>query len=106
MMAESFFQSVYETVERIPYGRVLSYGDIARAIGYPNRARFVGVAMRVCPEHLPWHRVVMADGSIAGGGYAPLRRMLLEREGVPFLPDGRVDMKNCRADLSADGKSV
>ncbi len=98
-MAESFFQSVYETVAKIPYGQVASYGDIARAIGYPRRARFVGFAMRVCPEQLPWHRVVMADGSIAGGDFAPVRGMLLEREGIPFLPDGRVDLKKCRAVL-------
>ena len=96
-MAESFFQSVYEIVKRIPCGSVVSYGDIARAIGYPRKARFVGFAMRACPEELPWHRVVMADGSIAGGDFAPIRRMLLEREGVPFLRDGRVDMEQCRA---------
>lgn len=96
-MIGSFFQSVYAIVARIPYGRVVTYGDIARAIGYPNRARFVGFAMRACPEELPWHRVVMADGSITGGGYAPVRRAKLEAEGVPFLPDGRVDLSACRA---------
>ncbi|MBR0507846.1 MAG: MGMT family protein [Clostridia bacterium] len=101
-MAGAFFQSVYEVVARIPYGRVLCYGDIARMIGYPNRARFVGFAMRACPDRLPWHRVVMADGSIAGGDFAPLRRALLEREGVPFLPDGRVDLRACRAALPPD----
>lgn len=102
-MADSFFQRVYAVVERIPYGRVLSYGDIARLIGYPRRARFVGFAMRACPEGLPWHRVVMADGSITGGAFAPVRRMLLEREGVPFLPDGRVDIKECRATVPPFG---
>lgn len=95
-MSESFFQSVYAIVKQIPYGKVVSYGDIARAIGYPRCARFVGFAMRACPEDLPWHRVVTADGSITGGDFAPVRRMLLEREGVPFLPDGRVDMQKCR----------
>ena len=83
----------------IPCGRVVSYGDIARAIGYPRKARFVGFAMRACPDELPWHRVVMADGSIAGGAFAPVREMLLRQEGVPFLPDGRVDMKKCRAPI-------
>ena len=96
-MADSFFQKVYAVVANVPFGKVVSYGDIAKAIGDPRKARFVGFAMRVCPEDLPWHRVVMADGSIAGGGYAPLREMLLKEEGVPFLPDGRVDMKKCRA---------
>lgn len=98
-MEGTFFQSVYAVVAAIPYGKVVSYGDIARSIGYPRRARFVGFAMRVCPEDLPWHRVVMADGSIAGGDFAPVRRMLLEREDVPFLPDGRVDIARCRAML-------
>lgn len=95
-MAETFFQSVYEVVAQIPYGRVMTYGDIARAIGYPRRARFVGFAMRHCPEQLPWHRVVMADGTLTGGGWEPVRRMLLQQEGVPFLPDGRIDLCACR----------
>ena len=95
-MAGTFFQSVYEVVAAIPYGRVMTYGDIAEAIGFPYRARFVGYAMRVCPEGLPWHRVVKADGSVAGGEWAQIRRMLLEREGVPFLSNGCVDLDTCR----------
>ena len=95
-MEGSFFQSVYAVVAQIPYGRVMTYGDIARTLGYPRRARFVGFAMRACPDALPWHRVVMADGSITGGEWAQIRRMLLLREGVPFLSDGRVDLNSCR----------
>ena len=95
-MAKTFFQAVYEIVAQIPYGRVMTYGDIARAIGCPRNARFVGFAMRVCPEHLPWHRVVMADGTITGGEWASVRRMLLEKEDVPFLSDERVDLLKCR----------
>ena len=53
------------------------------------------LAMRRCPDALPWQRVVRADGSIAGGGYAALRRALLEGEGIPFTADGRVDMARC-----------
>ena len=104
-MAGSFFQNVYAVVATIPYGKVASYGDIAKAIGYPRRARFVGFAMRVCPEGLPWHRVVMSDGSITGGEFAPIREMLLKKENVPFLPDGRVDIRNCRASIQPqDGR--
>ncbi|MCL2573783.1 MAG: MGMT family protein [Defluviitaleaceae bacterium] len=88
-----FFEQVYEIVEKIPRGRVISYGQIAHKLGRPNGARAVGWAMRYCPEHLPWQRVVKADGSVTGGEYAELRRQLLEGEGVVFLPDGRVDMK-------------
>ena len=95
-MDSSFFQQVYALVVQIPYGRVISYGQIARLLGAPRAARQVGWAMRNCPDGLPWQRVVMADGSIAGGGWSELRRALLEQEGVPFLPDGRVDMARCR----------
>jgi len=88
----TFNEQVYEIVGQIPYGRVVSYGQIAHALGKPQGARAVGWAMRHCPEHLPWQRVVKADGAITGGGYALLRRELLEAEGVGFLLDGRVDM--------------
>ena len=80
---------------QIPYGRVISYGGIAKLLGRANGSRMVGWAMRRCPEQLPWHRVVKADGSIADGGEAGLRRALLAREGIPFLPDGRVDLGRC-----------
>ena len=90
-----FFKQVYDIVESIPYGRVISYGEIAFLLGRPRAAREVGRAMRYCPEDLPWQRVVMADGSVTGGNYADVRRALLESEDVLFLPDNRVDMDVC-----------
>ncbi len=95
-MDGSFFQQVYEIVRQIPRGKVISYGQIARLLGNPRAARQVGWAMRQCPDGLPWQRVVMGDGSIAGGGWGELRRELLVEEGVVFLPDGRVDMARCQ----------
>lgn len=92
----SFFENVYKIVGQIPYGKVISYGQIAQVLGYPRAARQVGWAMRRCPEGLPWQRIVMADGAIAGGQYSDLRRALLESEGVVFTPDGKVDMTVCR----------
>jgi len=91
-----FFKQVYEIVEQIPYGKVISYGEIAKLLGRPRAAREVGRAMRICPDGLPWQRVVMVDGSITGSAFADIRRGILESEDVPFLPDGRVDMKACR----------
>jgi len=91
----SFFDKVYEIVAMVPYGRVVSYGQIARMLGSPRAARTVGWALSVCPEHLPWQRVVRTDGSIAGGGFAELRRTMLHEEGVAFLADGRVNMDIC-----------
>ena len=87
-----FYQQVYETVKNVPYGKVISYGQIARILGRPRSAREVGRAMRICPDDIPWHRVVMADGTVTGGIFADIRKGMLESEGVTFLPDGRVDM--------------
>ena len=67
-------------------------------LGNPNAARTVGWALSACPEGLPWQRVVKADGTVAGGGFAELRRAILLEEGVPFLADGRVDMDACEWD--------
>ena len=82
-----FFPAVYEVVRQIPCGRVMSYGQIARLLGFPRAARQVGWAMRCCPDDIPWQRVVKDSGEIAGGEHA---------ECVTFLPDGRVDMPRCR----------
>ena len=92
----AFFQRVYQIVGQIPPGKVVSYGQIARLLGSPRAARQVGWAMRRCPDGLPWQRVVKADGSIAGGLHAPVRKALLEAEGIPFTLDGRVDMPLCQ----------
>lgn len=92
----SFFTSVYAVVARIPSGKVMSYAQIARVLGAPRAARQVGWAMRRCPDNVPWQRVVKESGEIDGGGHADFRRVLLEEEGVTFLPDGRVDMAKCR----------
>lgn len=93
---DTFATRVYAVVAQIPYGRVVSYGQIARMLGAPQSARQVGWAMRRCPDELPWQRVVRADGSVAGGGHAALRRALLEGEGIVFDPSGRVDMERHR----------
>ena len=89
----NFFERVYATVELIPHGMVMSYGQIAALLGNPRGARSVGWAMSSCSEKLPWHRVVKSDGSITGGHWAELRRERLIDEGVEFLIDGRVNME-------------
>jgi len=90
-----FYEKVYAIVEQIPCGKVLAYSQIARMLDKPRGAREVGRAMRHCPEHLPWQRVVKIDGAIADGIHADVRRVMLKAEGVAFLPDGRVDMESC-----------
>lgn len=95
-----FNESVYDVVRQIPCGRVTTYGRIARMIGRPRNARFVGFALHINPEPgiIPCHRVVFKDGSLAPGfafGGEDEQRRLLEAEGILFLPDGRVDMNRC-----------
>ena len=97
-----FFESVYRIVERIPYGKVVSYGQIAGMLGSPRAARQVGWAMRRCPDELPWQRVVKADGTVTGGEFAEIRRAMLESEDVPFISEYKVDIEACVWD--PDGK--
>ncbi|MCH5182718.1 MAG: MGMT family protein [Oscillospiraceae bacterium] len=100
----SVFERIYQQVERIPKGKVASYGLIAGAAGNPRWARVVGYALHVNPRpgEIPCHRVVKKDGSVAPGfafGGPNVQRDLLEAEGVTFLPDGRVDLAACGCSL-------
>jgi len=60
-------QAIWHVVCSIPRGQVSTYGAVARAAGFPGRARQAGFALRVAPKalNLPWHRVVAAGGRIA-----------------------------------------
>ena len=78
---------------QIPRGRVMTYGGLAAKVGVPGGARAVGNVMAGNPFPLviPCHRVIRSDGSLGGfGGGLPMKRALLEREGVVFDRNGRV----------------
>ncbi len=96
-----FFQRVYEIVARIPRGKVVTYGQIAAALGDPRQARTVGWALCSTPEwlNIPWHRVVNNSGGISTRytvGELNIQRKLLEDEGVVFYEDGRLDLERYR----------
>jgi methylated-DNA-protein-cysteine methyltransferase related protein len=79
---------VYALVKRIPKGRVITYGQLAKAVRLPGGARAAGRAMAACPrgQAIPWHRVVAAGGRIAiREPFAGLQRRLLESEGTRIL---------------------
>jgi len=89
-----FFQRVYEYLARVPAGRVVTYGQIAAALGNPRQARVVGWAMETCPEGLPWHRVVNASGGLSTSPrYGNLQQKLLEDEGICVSAGGKVDLR-------------
>ena len=89
------FQKIYAITARIPFGRVTTYGQIARLAGNPRMARIVGCALHCAPPELPCHRVVNRMGGLCDG-FQPMgratHRLLLEMEGIPFRPDGTVDL--------------
>ena len=85
---------MYETVAKIPAGRVATYGQIALMLGSPGAARTVGWAMRAGPVGLPCHRVIRSDGALAPADVFCGQRDMLENEGVRFLQNGRVDLKS------------
>lgn len=97
MAKGDFFERVYAYVRTVPCGKVVTYGQIARAIGSPRSARQVGFALHAnpCPGVIPCHRVVNRFGSLAEsfafGGIETQRELLLA-EGVAVDADGKVDL--------------
>jgi O-6-methylguanine DNA methyltransferase len=86
-----FAARVLSIVGRIPPGRVMTYGDVAKAAGRPSSARAVGRIMAVAAvPGLPYHRVIAAGGLLGGyGGLGTLKTSLLLAEGV-VVRRGRV----------------
>ena len=94
----SAYDRIYAVVRRIPRGRVMTYGQVAAAAGFPQAPRLAGYALYALAPgtELAWHRVVGAGGRLTLGRLSPdgalTQRMRLEREGVKFDPRGRVVM--------------
>jgi O-6-methylguanine DNA methyltransferase len=78
---------VLRVLQRIPPGRVATYGDVAALAGRPGAARAVGTIMRLARRPgLPYHRVVAAGGRVGGYGSAPgLKSALLRAEGLVIV---------------------
>ena len=98
---EAFYKDVYSVVKEIPSGKVISYGEIARFIGWPQHSRMVGKVMSAIPKELklPCHRVVNSLGKMAP--HWPEQKELLLLEGVLFRKNGCVNMKCCIWDWEA-----
>lgn len=91
----NLFARIYSLVRKIPRGRVVSYSQIARALGMPRGARTVGWAMHDCPNDVPWHRVVNAQGQISARptlGFQT-QRTRLKAEGVRFDRSDKIDLE-------------
>jgi methylated-DNA-protein-cysteine methyltransferase-like protein len=100
---QAFNERVWEIVRQIPAGQVTSYGQIAAMIPAPQgmdpksyeafASRWVGGAMAICPNEVPWQRVINSQGKLSLRPGAEEQRQLLEEEGVVFNERGKVDLK-------------
>ena len=90
MSNDNFFERVYTIARQIPYGKVTSYGAIAKALGTARSARMVGWAMNASHKHddIPAHRVVNRKGLLSGKHHfegTNLMQQLLENEGIKVV---------------------
>jgi methylated-DNA-protein-cysteine methyltransferase-like protein len=98
MSNDNFFERVYFIVRQIPYGKVTSYGAIAKALGTARSARMVGWAMNASHnlEDVPAHRVVNRKGLLTGKLHfdgTNLMQQLLESEGIVVMDNQIVDFE-------------
>ena len=98
MKKDDFFQRVDDVVRKIPFGRVSTYGLIARHLGSTSSARTVGWALNAChnDSSIPAHRVVNRNGVLTGKHHfkgIELMQQLLENEGVTIVDDKILDFE-------------
>ena len=96
---DKVFEKIYRLVLRIPPGRVMTYGQIARLLEERYSPRLVGWAMHATPHderNIPWHRVINSRGATSTGRITvqepDLQRLMLEAEGVVFDDRGHCDL--------------
>lgn len=90
-MDDEYVEEVLSIVERVPVGRVTTYGLIAEALGRGG-PRQVGAVMAAYGGPVPWWRVVRADGSLPDS-HLPVARQEYLVEGTPLRSSGSVDIR-------------
>jgi methylated-DNA-protein-cysteine methyltransferase related protein len=96
----SAWEAVWAIVREIPPGRVMTYGQVAGLLGHVISPAAVGWAMHVCPDDVPWHRVVNASGAFSTERLPDMppdvQRRMLAAEGVEIRLDGTLDLARYR----------
>lgn len=100
MKRNDSYQKIWAVVRQIPFGKVATYGQIARLAGFGGQPRLAGYALHNTPNdvEIPWHRVINAQGRISlpkEDGRYDLQKTLLEAEDVVFIGE-RVDLERFR----------
>ena len=90
MNGTPFQRAVWKEIDKIPYGKIVTYGEIARNIGRPKAARAVANACGANPNPIttPCHRVTCSNGDIGGySGVGGIKKKieLLRKEGVDLF---------------------
>ncbi len=103
--SDAYQSLVWAFVRQIPSGNVVTYGQIMKALPCPHgispeeyqlsASRWVGAAMAACPDDVPWHRVVNAQGKISHMSSANEQKQRLIGEGVLFIKN-RIDLAQCQ----------
>ncbi len=97
--SDDFYEKVYEVVAEIPFGRVTTYGAIARFLGIGGSARMVGYALnktlRTDGPDLPCHRVVNRLGELSGKAHFGhgVMESLLQQENITFVDENTIDLE-------------
>ena len=100
---EYFTEQVISLISQIPFGKVVSYGQVSRACGKPRAARQVVRILKIYSPKLdlPWHRVINSKNMISlgkGNGYEEQKSRLIA-EGIIFTDSDRIDPKQYRWDV-------
>lgn len=91
------FEKIYKVVSKIPKGKVLTYKKVAQLAKIKN-PRVVGFALHINknPSTVPCHRVVSVKGELTGYAFGGVKKKkeILQKEGIEFLENDLVDLKN------------
>ena len=95
-METSFYQRARDIIKKVPQGKVATYGQVAALAGNHRAARQIAWVLHSSSpkDNLPWHRIINTQGRISlrpGWGYER-QKALLQREGIVFDPNDRIDL--------------
>ncbi|MBA4464005.1 MAG: MGMT family protein [Nitrosopumilaceae archaeon] len=90
-------EKIYKKLLEVPKGKITTYGELAKAVGFTNGQRAVGKIMNKNPYPviIPCHRVVKSDGKIGGYAYGgEIKKNMLQKEGIKIKDDKILDWEN------------
>ena len=98
---QAWYAQIWNLARQVPEGKVATYGQLAQMLPAPPgfsldykafSPRWAGDAMAVCPDDVPWHRIINSQGKISLRLDAERQRSMLEAEGLEFVND-KIDLK-------------